>query len=114
VLDVRDPKNPRTLTYIPAPPNTWTIHLQTHDDLLLVINAKDMFAAEEFVDERAYYSGALGKTVAKLLGDDPDMTVREDLRRFKRLLEAGELPTIEGQPHGPRPAWYRAFGGQDR
>jgi uncharacterized membrane protein len=58
--------------------------------------------------------GALGKTVAKLLGDDPDMTVREDLRRFKRLLEAGELPTIEGQPHGPRPAWYRAFGGQDR
>jgi hypothetical protein len=63
VLDVRDPKNPRTLTYIPAPPNTWTIHLQTHDDLLLFINAKDMFAAEEFVDERAYYTGALGKTV---------------------------------------------------
>jgi hypothetical protein len=63
VLDVRDPKNPRTLTYTQAPPNTWTIHLQTHDDLLLVINAKDMFAAEEFADERAYYSGALGKTV---------------------------------------------------
>jgi hypothetical protein len=63
VLDVRDPKNPRTLTYVPAPPNTWTIHLQTHDDLLLVIHAKDMFGAQEFADERAYYSGALGKTV---------------------------------------------------
>ena len=63
VLDVRDPKNPRTLTYVPAPPNTWTIHLQTHDDLLLVIHAKDMFGAQEFADERIYYSGALGKTV---------------------------------------------------
>jgi hypothetical protein len=63
VLDVRDAKNPRIVSYTPAPANTWTIHLQTHDDLLLVINAKDMFAAEEFADERAYYSGALGKTV---------------------------------------------------
>ncbi|HXD46558.1 MAG TPA: hypothetical protein VN655_15630 [Pseudolabrys sp.] len=63
VLDVRDARNPRTLVYVQAPPNTWTIHLQTHDDLLLMIHAKDMFGAEEFADERAYYSGALGKTV---------------------------------------------------
>jgi len=63
VIDVRDAKNPRAVNYVAAPPNTWTIHLQTHDDLLLVIHAKDMFAATEFADERAYYSGALGKTV---------------------------------------------------
>jgi hypothetical protein len=63
VLDVRDPKNPRTLAYYPAPPNTWNIHLQTHDDLLLVIHAKDMFAAAEFADERAYYKGQLGKSI---------------------------------------------------
>lgn len=63
VIDVRDAKNLRTVNYVAAPSNTWTIHLQTHDDLLLVINAKDMFAAAEFADERAYYSGALGKTV---------------------------------------------------
>ena len=63
VIDVRDAKNPRAVNYIAAPANTWNIHLQTHDDLLLVINAKDMFAAAEFADERAYYSGALGKTV---------------------------------------------------
>src|SRR5262249_11939669 len=42
---------------------TWNIHLQTHDDLLLVIHAKDMFAAAEFADERAYYKGALGQKV---------------------------------------------------
>ena len=63
VLDVRDARNPRTVAFVPAPPNTWTIHLQTHDDLLLVIHAKDMFGAQEFADERTYYSGALGKTV---------------------------------------------------
>jgi hypothetical protein len=59
VVDVRDAKNPRAVN----PPGTWNIHLQTHDDLLLVINAKDMFAAAEFADEKAYYKGQLGKVV---------------------------------------------------
>ena len=63
VIDVRDPKNPRAVNYLAAPPGTWNIHLQTHDDLLLVINAKDMFAAAEFADEKAYYKGQLGKVV---------------------------------------------------
>ncbi|MGH6672327.1 MAG: LVIVD repeat-containing protein [Xanthobacteraceae bacterium] len=63
VLDVRDAKNPRAVAYIAAPPNTWNIHLQTHDDLLLVINAKNMFAAAEFTDEKAYYQGQLGQVV---------------------------------------------------
>ena len=63
VLDLRDPRKPSAANYIPAPPNTWNIHLQTHDDLLLVIHAKDMFAAAEFADEQAYYKGALGQKV---------------------------------------------------
>ena len=49
IIDVRDPRDPKPVKYMPAPPNTWTIHLQTHGDLLLVINAMDMFAAEEFL-----------------------------------------------------------------
>jgi hypothetical protein len=63
VIDVRDPANPRAVDYLAAPPGTWSIHLQTHDDLLLVINAKDMFAAAEFADEKAYYKGQLGEVV---------------------------------------------------
>ena len=63
VIDVRDPRDPKPVAYVPAPPNTWNIHLQTYGDLLLVINAKDMFAAAEFQDEHAYYKGALGKKV---------------------------------------------------
>lgn len=63
VLDVRDPSNPRAVNYVAAPPGTWNIHLQTHEDLLLVIHAKDMFAAAEFADEHAYYRGQLGEVV---------------------------------------------------
>jgi hypothetical protein len=63
IVDVRDPRKPKPINYFPAPQNTWNIHLQTHEDLLLVINAKNMFAAAEFADERAYYKGALGKKV---------------------------------------------------
>jgi hypothetical protein len=70
VIDVRDPTNPKTVNHIEAPSNTWNIHLQTHDDLLLVINAKDMFAASIFQDEKAYYTGALGKKVGTATGSD--------------------------------------------
>ena len=45
-------------------------------------------------------AGKLGAAVAYLLGHEPSQTIREDLRRFKQLMEAGEVPTIEGQPRG--------------
>jgi len=63
VIDVRDPRNPKPADYIAAPPGTWNIHLQVHGDLLLVINAKDMFAEAAFADERAYYRSQVGKVV---------------------------------------------------
>ena len=45
-------------------------------------------------------AGKAGAAVAKLFGEEPELQVREDLRRFKRLLETGEIPTTEGQPSG--------------
>lgn len=47
-------------------------------------------------------AGRVGKTVARFFGEEPELQIREDLRRFKRLVEAGEIPTVEGQPHGKR------------
>jgi uncharacterized membrane protein len=44
--------------------------------------------------------GKLGMAVARLFGQSASQQLREDLRRFKRVMEAGETPTIEGQPHG--------------
>jgi uncharacterized membrane protein len=47
-------------------------------------------------------AGSLGRTAAKMLGKDPSFLMRQDLRRFKALVETGEIPTVEGQTHGPR------------
>jgi uncharacterized membrane protein len=37
--------------------------------------------------------GKVGAAVARLLGSDAETEIREDLRRFKQLLEAGGVPT---------------------
>lgn len=42
----------------------------------------------------------LGKAIAGLAHVERE--VHEDLRRFKNLLEAGEVPTTDGQSHGQR------------
>jgi uncharacterized membrane protein len=48
--------------------------------------------------------GAAGRAAARLLGPITSQQVREDLRRFKNLMEAGEIPTISGQSAGRRHA----------
>lgn len=47
-------------------------------------------------------AGLLGAAIARLLGEEPTVQVRDDLRRFKQIMEAGEVPTVKGQPHGRR------------
>jgi hypothetical protein len=37
-----------------------------------------------------------------MVGQAPRNDVREGLRNFKRLMEAGELPTTESQPRGDK------------
>jgi uncharacterized membrane protein len=44
--------------------------------------------------------GKVGAALAKLTRDSADSQVYDALRRFKALMEAGEIPTIEGQPVG--------------
>jgi len=45
-------------------------------------------------------AGRVGITVARLLGHDAGRQLEEDLRRFKQLMETGELATTRDQPHG--------------
>ena len=49
-------------------------------------------------------AGALGVAVAKLFGEAPQQQIEGDLRRFKNLMEADEIPTTAGQPEGKRSA----------
>ncbi len=107
VLDVRDPKKPKAVAYIPAPVNTWTIHLQTHNDLLLVVHAKDMFSAAEFADEHAYYSGALGHrvgtAVVKRVRDWSAGLAVYDVSRPETPQRIGFMPVRGGGIHR---LWY--------
>jgi uncharacterized membrane protein len=47
-------------------------------------------------------AGALGRTIARLFGEEPRQQIADDLRRFKQLMEAGEIPLSDG------PALWRA------
>lgn len=48
-------------------------------------------------------AGQFGRTIARLLGEEPEGQLREDLRRFKQLIETGEV-TISDSPGLRRPA----------
>ncbi len=46
--------------------------------------------------------GKAGALLAKLFGEEPSQQIDQDLRRFKQLIETGEIPTTAGQPSGQR------------
>lgn len=52
------------------------------------------------VMEYAPPGGAVTAAIAKLFGEEPEQQIGDDLRRFKMLMEAGEIATTEGQPKG--------------
>lgn len=60
VIDVRDPRDPRTVNFIPTPPNSWALHLQTHGDIMLVINEFNFYS--EYVVETDYYGSSVNDT----------------------------------------------------
>ena len=42
--------------------------------------------------------GVVGAAIAKLFGEEAEQQIGDELRRFKMLMEAGEIATTEGQP----------------
>ena len=90
VLDVRDPKNPRPVAFLPCPPDTRAIHLQTHDDLLLAVNGPSMWTMQ--VDAQAYYSGS----PADLLkgGAKPGAVPVEPPRKFDLTVNLDTAKTL--------------------
>jgi uncharacterized membrane protein len=45
-------------------------------------------------------AGVIGAAMAKLSGRTPQREIDESLRRFKQLMEAGEIITTDGQSAG--------------
>ena len=56
----------------------------------------------EIVLEMSYDppGGAVGATLAKLVGEEPRQQVKDDLRRFKQVMETGEVVRSDGSPEG--------------
>lgn len=46
--------------------------------------------------------GKVGTAIEWLMGSDAEQQIDEDLRKFKSRMEAGEIPTVEGQSSGRR------------
>ena len=66
VLDVSDPANPKAVNFLDGSPNSWHIHLQTHDDLLLVIDSVDFYMVKPV--ERDYYGHSVAGVHSSLYG----------------------------------------------
>jgi uncharacterized membrane protein len=47
-------------------------------------------------------AGAVGKMIAKLFQKEPKIQARQDLRRFKQLMETGEVSTAQPPDAAPR------------
>ena len=45
-------------------------------------------------------AGIAGALFARLFGEEPAQQIREDLHRLQQVMEAGEVPTTQGQPIG--------------
>ena len=103
----------------PAPPLEWDAELVVDEpderiawrslDDASVANAGDVRFTElpgargtGLTLEFAYRppQGVVGAAAAQLLKGVTEQEIREDLRRFKAMLEAGEVPRIAGQPSG--------------
>ena len=84
IVDVRDPTNPKPAGYVAAPANTWNVHLQVADNLLLVIHGKDVFADTAFADEASYYKAAAGTALGTAAPQDGARLGRRP-RRLRHL-----------------------------
>lgn len=99
VIDVRDPKHPKTVNFIACPHNTRAHHLQTHGDLLLAVNGPSVWTMQ--INEKAYFSGSSAD----------DMKEKEfttglrvyDLSKPEAPREIAFMPT-DGL--GPHRIWY--------
>ena len=48
------------------------------------------------------FRGPIGTMLGNVLGEIPEQMARQDLERFKELMETGEIATTKGQPSGRR------------
>ncbi len=63
VVDVNDPRKPKTVAFVAAPKNTRSHHLQIHDDILMVVNGPNIWAMQQYASQADYYAKSLADSV---------------------------------------------------
>ena len=104
VIDVRDPKKPTFVRHIPQPAGTWSQHLQTHGDILIVNNMRDMLQAEN-IDAGEYYQGSIGDKISL---DTPEQGYSAGMRVYDISDRANprEIAFMEVPGLGVHRVWY--------
>ena len=103
IINITDPKNPRPVNFLPTPANTWALHLQTHEDLLLVVNAVNLFGSSLYANEAEYYTKSISETFGQQNRDFSAGLRVYDISRPEQPHEIGFMP-IEGL--GLHRLWY--------
>jgi len=65
ITDISDPRRPRPVNFVPAPPNSRALHLQTHDDLLLTVNAPNIWVLQGYSDPNDYFKASITETFTR-------------------------------------------------
>jgi hypothetical protein len=99
-LDVRDPKNPKVVDFIACAQGTRALHLQTHEDLLLAVNAPSVWTMQ-VLSEKDYFGGS---PADRLKGAGFTAGIRVyDISKPDKPREIGFMP-VDGI--GPHRIWY--------
>jgi ABC-type branched-subunit amino acid transport system ATPase component len=101
-LDVRDAKNPKVVDFIACRPGTRAFHLQTHDDLLLAVNAPSVWTMQEFQNEKAYFGGS----PADKLKDRSRFTSGIRVYDISKPEKPNEIGFMAVEGLGPHRIWY--------
>jgi hypothetical protein len=65
IIDVSDPRRPRQVNFVAAPPNSRALHLQTNGDLLLTVNAPNIWVLQGYSDPNDYFKASITETFTK-------------------------------------------------
>ena len=102
ILDVRDARHPKFVDFIACPPNTRTVHLQVHDDVLLAANMPSVWTMQEFQNQQDYFGASPADKLTGRAGASPPGFALRHLP-WRPAARDRFLP-VEGI--GPHRIWY--------
>ncbi len=65
VIDVRDPRAPEPVAFLPCPPNTRAHHLQVSNGLMLAVNSANIWAMQRYQSQQDYFTAPLAESFTR-------------------------------------------------